>query len=81
MSTQPDCREAKLLQSEYAEAQRVFENADKSLVMKSNENDPVYIAAWLTRQKAHKLLIAAMKAYRQHLEKHKCQSGLFTDVA
>ena len=64
------CTDANRLQSAYAEAHTVFDVADNSLVMKSNENDPVYIAAWLTRHKAQKALLTAMKVYQQHLDKH-----------
>jgi len=44
-------------------------------------SDPAYIAAWISRKKAHDVLGKVMKAYRRHLEQHKCESGLFTDVA
>lgn len=81
MSIQPECPKAKRLQSAYIGAPTAFDKADKCLVMRSNENDPVYIAAWLTRRKAQKVLLDAMRAYRQHLDRHKCRSGLFTDVA
>lgn len=79
MSSQ--CLEAHRLLATYRAAQATFDKADKALVTNSTVSDPAYIAAWLTRRKAEKALMTAMKAYRLHLERHQCQSGLFTDVA
>lgn len=76
-----ECTIAKRLLSKYTAAQSALDEADKSLKMNDTMSDPAYIAVWIARRKADKDLLNAMKEYRRHLERHQCQSGLFTDVA
>jgi hypothetical protein len=65
----------------YMQADAALGQADRSLAMNSTMKDPAYIAAWLARHKAHKSVVAARAAYRAHVERHKCQSGIFTDAS
>jgi len=75
------CTEAKRLLSVYSDAKSAFDAADRAVAMKTDERDPVYLAAWLGRKEAERALLDARKRYRAHLEKHDCGAGLFTDVA